>query len=119
MPIGELVPAIIRYRGDTAPDKFVLVDENNEPVDITSGYSFVMTVNRCENPVDDEDQIYQLDGFVTNGPAGEYEFRPSADDTDQEPATYWYDIEVTDPTNYVKTVEKEPIQFVQDITKAT
>lgn len=116
--MAQLEPAIIRYRGDTAPDKFVLVDENDEPLDITTGYVFTMTVNRCESPTDDTDQIYQSTGVVTNGPDGEYEFRPSADDTDQVPAFYWYDVQVLDPTGYIKTVEKEPIQFVQDITKS-
>lgn len=117
MPIGELVPAIVRFRGDTAPDKFILVDEDGAAVDISAGYSFLFTLNRSENPTDETDQLYQLTGAVTDGPAGFYEFRPTASNTNLAPGFYWYDVQVTDPTGYIKTVEKEPMEVTQDITK--
>lgn len=115
--MATTTPTITRYRGDTVADQFILVDGNNVAIDITTGFSFRLTVNSEQNPVDASNQLYSLVGAITNGPAGAYEFSPSALQADQAPATYFYDVEVTDPSGKIKTVEKGKYIYKQDIGK--
>ena len=114
--MAELVAAITRYRGDTGMDQFILTDEDGAVVDITTGYSFIFTLNRDENPIDNTDRIYALTGAVVDGPNGVFGFTPTAEQADQDPAFYWYDVQVTGPSN-IDTVEKDVYRYVQDITK--
>ena len=109
---------ITRYRGDTAPDQFIMKNSAGAVVDITSGYSFVFSLNKEENPTNTVNQVYTLAGVVTNGPAGTFEFRPTVPNANQPVALYYFDVQVTDPLGYVKTIDKGSYRFVQDITKA-
>lgn len=108
---------ITRYRGDTAPDQFILVDANGAVVDISTGYSFLLTVDTRAEPSDDSTQLFQLVGTVVSGPAGKFEFRPNSTQADQAPGKYYFDVQVTDPSGGIKTVDKEKYVFKQDIGK--
>lgn len=114
--MGEF--AISRTRGDTAPDKFKLV-ENGVAVDISVGYSFRMTVSSEKNPDAVSiitSKLYHVDAVITGGPAGEYEFRPSSSNTDLLGKKF-YDIEMTYGGGFKKTIRKDEYVFTQDITK--
>jgi hypothetical protein len=109
---------ITRFRGDTAPDQFILKNSAGAVVDISTGYSFVFTLNREENPSDTVNQVYTLAGVVTNGPAGLFEFRPTSGNVNLPAAMYFYDVQVVDPLGYIKTIEKGAYEFTQDISKS-
>jgi hypothetical protein len=108
---------IERYRGDTVPDKYIMVDENDAVLDISTGYAFRLTVSSEQNPINTDNQLYEVVGVVTDGPAGAVDFSPSPVQADQEPGTYFYDVEVTYPSGSVKTIEKGKYIYKQDIGK--
>jgi len=114
--MAQLVAAITRYRGDTGMDQFILTDDDGAAIDISSGYTFKFTLSRTENPTDNTDRLYELTGAVVDGPTGIFGFTPTAEQADQDPAFYYYDVQVTGPSN-IKTVEKDVYQYIQDITK--
>lgn len=101
---------ITRYRGDTAPDLFSL------PIDITN-YTFRMTVDTLQNPPDDTTALFEVVGTITDAAAGEFEFEPTAMQTDLPIGTYYYDVEYTDAAGRIKTVAKGKYKIIQDISK--
>jgi len=106
----------IKYtRGDTDPFKFTLKDKDESPVDIT-GWSFLFTVNKNENPINTADQQFQLVGVIDSGIEGKFSFRPTATDTDIV-GFFFYDVQRVDTNGYIKTLAKNEIEFTQDITK--
>lgn len=107
---------IQRYRGDTVPDKITIKDKDGTVVDITS-FSFKMSVDETEDPVDEATQLYKLAGSITDGPAGKVEFAPDATEADQTPAVYFYDIEMVDASSAIQTIAKGDYEYLQDITK--
>ena len=111
-------PTITRYRGDTAPDRFLIVGEDGAVEDVTTGFTFRLTVSREENPTSTAGQVYSLIGSVFNGPAGLVDFAPTQLQADQAPGEYYYDVQVTFPSGAIKTVEKGKYIYTQDITKS-
>lgn len=110
--------AITRYRGDTKPFKFVRTVDG-EVVDITDR-TYKLTVSSLQNPSAAEAvgaQIFQVNGVITDAAAGEFEFRPTAEQTDVDPGKYYFDVEETDEDDYIETIEKDKMTFKQDITK--
>ena len=107
---------IIRKRGDTYANEFIIKDSAGTVIDIT-GYSFTLTVDPQKNPTDDSNNLFQLAGNITDGPNGAVEFAPSAVQADQEPGTYYYDLQMTDLSGAIRTVALDKYKFVQDITK--
>lgn len=110
---------IVRYRGDTAPDQFVLTDADGEVIDISSGYEFKLTLNMTEDPTDDTDMVVSISGTVNDGPNGVYEFPWTEEQADQPNMLCWYDVQVTDPSDGIKTVEKALYQFSGDLSDRT
>lgn len=108
---------IVRYRGDTrAYAIFVRDAKTLEAIDIT-GYSFKLTVSMEENPEDDTNQEFGLTGTITEAVAGKVQFAPTANQADQVPGTYYYDIELTDGDGGILTVAKGRWIVNQDISK--
>lgn len=97
---------VVRYRGDTFPEEFRLVDNTGTPIDIT-GRSFVLTVNPAEAPVDDTNDLYALTATITDAEAGLYEFPISALQADAAAGDYFFNIKMTynpGSGNVVKTI---------------
>jgi hypothetical protein len=94
-----------------------MTDENGAPVDISTGYSFIMTLNSEANPEDVTNQLYALTGSIVSGPAGSVAFTPSSVQADLI-GSFYYDIQVTYPSGAKRTVEKGKYVYKQDITKA-
>jgi hypothetical protein len=107
---------IERFRGDTVADQWTIKDSAGVVIDI-SGYTFVMTVNSLENPPDNTSELYSLTGIITDGPGGVVEFTPSAVQSDQKPAEYYYDVEMTTAGARIKTIDKGKYTYKQDISK--
>lgn len=108
---------ITRYRGDTVPDVYNITDDAGAALDISTGYTFKMTVNTEKNPVDNTNEVYSITGSVTDGPGGEVSFSPSTFQADQVPGTYYYDVQMVYPSGAIKTLEKGRYVYLQDITK--
>lgn len=97
-------PKITRVRGDTAFDRFVMTNEAGVIQNIT-GWSFKMTVDPARNPTSPTNNLYTLVGVIDDAVNGEYSFAPTAMQADQTPGDYWFDIEATDGSGNIKTVE--------------
>ena len=95
---------ISRVRGDTYPFVFTVQDSDGSPIDIT-GFSFTLTVDPEESPVDASNNLFALTGSLT------------ALQADQDPAGYYYDLQMTDLSSDIRTIAKGAWNVVQDITK--
>lgn len=108
--------AIERFRGDDSPDVFKLWYRNTRlPLPIP-GWSFTLTVDPSENPVNATNNLFSLTGVITNEAEGEVSFAPSVLQADHL-GVYYYDIQATFPTGETRTIVKDSYTFVQDITK--
>ena len=97
---------LTRNRKKTFADIFEAYDADNEAVlDISTGYSYVMTVDSKLNPVGTSTRLFQVTGTIIDGPNGLVEFAPSTSNTDRVGAFY-YEIEQTETaTGRTKVVE--------------
>ena len=115
----NLCPVIIDIcisRGDTNPFTFTIVDEDDAVVNIT-GFSYLLTVDPSESPVDASGNLFGLVGTVTDGPNGVVEFGMSLAQSDQTPQVYFHDTQQTDGSSNVTTVARGRFEIQQDITK--
>ena len=111
-------PTVTRYRGDTVADRFTITDAAGAAVDIT-GFTVTMTIDCRERPDDVTTQLYELVGTLVTPASGIVDFKPSALQADQEPGTYYYDIQLIDGASDVETVCVGVYVYVQDIGKST
>lgn len=108
---------LFRRRGDTRPDKFrVKSRETGLPIDVT-GYSFLLTVDPEKNPANDDNNLFQITGVITDADAGEVKFTPTELQADQAAGIYYYDAELVDDAGDRWTFAAGTYQFTQDITK--
>lgn len=123
---SELIGApLARKRGNTAADRFTILDEQStsepkDPLDLTN-HSFVMSVNtkRDPRPTDSPvygSELYSLTGTVVDAVNGIVEFQPNATQADQVAGTYWYDVEMTTPAGDIKTIAKNRYTYDEPIT---
>jgi hypothetical protein len=108
--------AITRYRGDTDPISGV-VSLNDLPLNVT-GCSFVLTVDPSKTPADATNNLFALTGTLVTPLTGEITFPITAEQADQTPATYYFDIQLVDALGYKRTIALDKFVFKQDITKA-
>ena len=108
---------IERKRGDTKRMVFKFTNETTgNPVDITTGYSFLLTVDPAKDPADDVNNLFQLTGTIIDGTNGRVAFIPTDINADQL-GTYYYDIQMVDPNTEKSTPVDGKMKFTQDITK--
>ena len=103
-------------RGDSAPMKFTLVDENDDPISI-AGFSFLMTVDPDPDPDDSSANIFQLVGAIIDAPTGEFQFAPTPTESDKTPDDYFHDIQMIDGSSAIRTISKGKFGLRQDVTK--
>lgn len=108
--------AITRFRGDTVPIAGV-VNLNDLPLNVT-GCSFVLTVDPSKTPADATSNLFSLTGTLVTPLTGEITFPITAEQADQTPATYYYDIQLVDALGHKKTIALDKFVIRQDITKA-
>lgn len=109
--------SIERFRGDTYGNIFKITDSNGDPIDIT-GYTFKLTVNSQKDPTDTLTQLFQLTGTLVSPSLGTVKFAPNGTQANQDPGTYFFDIQMTDGTGAIQTVALGKYVFLQDITKS-
>lgn len=109
---------LTRFRGDTKPIAFKLWLDKAAglALDITD-YSFSLTIDPEEEPIDATNNILSLDGTITSAEDGEFQFEPTAEQMDITPGEYYYDLEVIDASGVIETQFVKKFTIKQDITK--
>jgi len=111
--------AICRKRGDTAPFTITLTDGTN-PIDVT-GFSFKLAVDPSATPTDNTNNLFELsvgDGITLTDPSnGVLTVTLSVLRADQTPGIYFYDLEWTDGSGFIRTVLTGEWEVQQDISK--
>lgn len=108
---------ITRKRGDTYADEFVVKSTTTGSVIDITGYSFSLVVDPQKHPASSANNLYALTGTITDAANGLVEFAPSAVQSDQTPKIYYYEVQMTDPTGRIRTIESGKYTYVQDIVK--
>jgi hypothetical protein len=104
------------YRGDSYPKVMAITDSITKlAVDIT-GYTFTMTIDTLKNPPDDTTKVFVVDGAITDAAGGLVSFTPTSVDNDQDPKSYYYDVQMVSGA-VVRTIVKDKYIITQDITK--
>jgi hypothetical protein len=104
------------YRGDGYPLLLTVTDSGTgNPVDITN-YTFLLTVNKEEAPIDDSRQVFQAAGTIVDGPNGQVSF-PVVPANTAEVGDYFYDVQMTTVGGDVRTIAKDAFIVSMDITK--
>ena len=106
---------IERRRGDTKRIGYTIL-QDSIATDVSSGYSFLLTVDPEKYPVDATNNLFQLTGMIIDGPNGVIAFPITATQADNL-GTYYYDIQMIDPNSEKLTICIGKIKFKQDITK--
>jgi len=106
-----------RKRGDTFPFSMTFTNsETGVPVDLT-GSTVVLTLSPTSDPLTDSEEIFQLTGVLSGTPTdGVATFTMTALEADQEPNTYFYDVQRTLALD-IRTICEGSFEFVQDINK--
>lgn len=105
-------------RGDTEPFSFALVDDSTPAAAIPiTGFSFLLTANTEQDPINDDNQLFQLSGFIGADPLlGIVTFSPIVA-TFLNAGDFFFDVEQTDASSKIRTIIKGKLEIRQDITK--
>lgn len=107
---------IERKRGDTRPIRRQIKSKaTGNAIDVT-GWSFLLTVSTEKYPDDDTSQVFQIAGTIQNAADGIVYFTPSTEQA-AEVGELYFDIQATDDSGKVETIEHDVYQVKQDITK--
>jgi hypothetical protein len=106
--------AIKRFRGDTKPIG-IIVTKDKVAMDITD-HTFKLTVNIIKDPTPTDTPLFTLDGTIVTALEGKVQFPITPLQADAL-GSYYYDVQMTDPSGYIKTLAKDNFKFEQDITK--
>jgi hypothetical protein len=99
----RLVQNICVVRGDTRSLQFSLVDDADDPVDLT-GATAKLVVDTSNAPDDQTNNLFEIVGVISTPASGVIVFTPSAANAKQTPDTYFYDVQVTLAGGAVVTV---------------
>lgn len=115
IPVGSDTTQIIRYRGDTYADQFIVIDDRTGlPVDLT-GCVLKLSIAETDCSGVKLPPVYTLFGSFDNIAAGEVSFAPTETQADRV-GFYKYDVEMDDGKGVVRTLIKESYVYQQDIT---
>jgi hypothetical protein len=106
-----------RRRGDTYGDEIIVKDSDGNIVPI-AGYTFTMTLDPSKSPADATNNLYSLTGTILDAPNGRVEFVPTAQQADQTPGVYYYDIQMVDGLGRKRTIALDKYTYTQDISKS-
>lgn len=107
---------IERKRGDTYADVFTITNRKTKASVNLTGCLLKLTVSRTQSPIDVIDQVYQIEGVITNPETGVVEFSPTLEQSNQV-GYFHYDIQMTDMDGVVRTMVSGVYLYTQDITK--
>jgi len=116
--MSELIGIIEWYRGDSYPLELTIKNKSDgEVIDLT-GYSFILTVDTLKTPPDDTTKVFEVAGVLDADPStGKVSFTPTTTDTNIDPASYYYDVQMIDSSGHIRTIAKNKWKLLQDITK--
>lgn len=116
--MANLIGEITWYRGDSYPLELTIKDKATGLVIDITGYSFILTIDSLDKPPDDTTKQFDVVGVLDSDPTtGKVSFTPTNVDTDLEPATYFYDVQMTDASSNIRTIAKDKWKLKQDISK--
>jgi len=106
-------------RGDSRAIVFKLTNaDTGDALDLTGWTAPVLAVNSEATPTDTSNELFKVTGSVlTPATAGKISFSPTTTDTDQTPATYFYDAQALDADTGKLTFVQGKFKIVQDIAK--
>ena len=107
------------YRGDTEPIIVKVTDSQGNGINLT-GYSFILTVDSRSAPDDTSTRLFTINGTVDPDQStneGIVRFPMTEAESNQEPGTYYYDIQRIDTESHKKTLCKYRFFITQDLTK--
>lgn len=106
------------FRGDSYPVGFTLKNKSTGlPLDLT-GCELVLTVSAEENPETDESEVFTLEGDLDAEPStGRVFFTPTTEQTAVSPGRYFFDIQMIDASDNIRTLTKGVFMITQDISK--
>lgn len=115
IPVGSDSTQLIRYRGDTYADQFVVIDDRTGlPVDLT-GCVLKLSIAETDCGGIKLPPVYTLFGSFDNITAGEVSFAPTESQSDKV-GFYKYDVEMDDGKGVVRTLIRASYVYQQDIT---
>ena len=103
-------------RGDSPVIPVQVQDSTGAALDITGG-TFVMTVDPSDSPSDATNNLFAVNGTITDAANGRVQFQPTTVQSDQSPGENQYDVQM-DLNSSVRTILKGKFEIQQDITKA-
>ncbi len=107
---------LTRTRGNTWPDKLILINsETGAPANLT-GCVIRMTVDHLKAPPDSSTQVYQLDALIINPEGGLITFAPAVEQTDFVGFFFW-DMKLTISDGTTITIARGVLEYVESITK--
>ncbi len=106
-----------RVRGDDHPIAFQLFKADGVTPEPVTGFTFLMTADPSDEPVDNTNNLWQLTGVITDGANGKFEFRPSITNMDLAIDTHFYDVQMIDGGAFKRTPIRGKLTIEQDITK--
>jgi len=107
---------ITRKRGDTYANEWKVISKaTRQAIDITN-YDFLLTVDPEISPEDDSNNLFQIVGVIVDAEAGIVAFALSEEQADNL-GLYYYDLQMTDDSGAIRTIDDGKYRFTQDITK--
>lgn len=105
---------ITRKRGDTYAEEITVVDKDTGSSKDITGNTFKLTVNKKSDPPNEDDQVFQISGNITDAANGVVEF-PFTTGNANNVGFFFYDIEATGVD--IETIMEGDFNMFQDRTK--
>ena len=105
------------FRGDSKTLKFNFTDGNNAEINITDWIVY-FTVKKNTDDADNDAVIHKQVSTHYDALHGHTVVVLTPADTNELTGTYHYDIQFKKPDGTVKTLVKDKIEFLYDITRA-
>ncbi len=106
-----------RTRGDDHPFRFQLFKADGVTPEPITGFTFLMTADPSNEPVNPSNNFWQLTGTIDDGPNGKFSFNPSITQMDLAIDTHFYDVQMIDGGAFKRTPIRGKLIIEQDITK--
>lgn len=115
VPLESESKQLVRFRGDTYADTFVVFDNSTGlPLDVT-GCNFRLALSTKKNPTPTDPRVYTITGQAIQPTSGIVYFAPSSIQADRT-GFFYYDMEMTDSNGIVRTLISSSYVYTQDIT---
>jgi len=106
-------------RGDSRTIQVTFTDSSNQPVDLT-GAELFFTVNASSDPTDDSSAaIHKTVSVFTDPTSGVATISLSGTDTDIDPKTYFYDVQIKDASGDITSSKQDKFTVTADISRST